>query len=105
MYSSTYIYITFIVTTTGRVIKCTTSAATDSETVHISLTVNRGSPGLVGATPIFEFHYENPTITSIYPRYGPISGGTLVAIEGSSLNTGDDGSAVISLAGQDCVIR
>ncbi len=86
-------------------IKCTTSAATDSENVHISLTVNRGGSALVRATPIFEFLYENPTITSIYPRYGPISGGTLVAIEGSSLNTGGEDSAVISLAGQDCVIR
>ncbi len=47
----------------------------------------------------------NPVVTKIFPRFGPIGGGTMVSIEGSSLNIGNDDSTAITLAGQKCYIR
>ncbi len=91
----------------GRSIKCTTSAATNvqSEDVIIKIVVNRGESEPVMATPQFAFAYKNPVVTAVFPRFGPISGGTMVSIKGSSLNIGGDDSTVITLAGQNCVIR
>ncbi len=91
----------------GRSIKCTTSATTNvqSEDVIINIVVNRGDSEPVMAKPQFEFAYMNPVVTAVFPRFGPINGGTMVSIKGFSLNIGGDDSTIITLAGQNCVIR
>ena len=87
------------VLTTGRVIKCRTGAAPHIEQVDIRLTI-----GIYSVTSAFTFSYENPVISSVVPRFGPSSGGTLVTIAGSSLSIGSETGRVVTIAGLQCSI-
>ncbi|XP_063998149.1 hepatocyte growth factor receptor isoform X1 [Pogoniulus pusillus] len=64
-------------------LECTVPAAKDPS-FNISSSVSVGH----GKTLFNTFSYVNPVITSIYPTYGPKSGGTLLTITGKYLNSG-----------------
>lgn len=43
----------------------------------------------------YDYHYVDPSITSIFPRYGPISGGTKLEIRGNYMDAGSRINAFI----------
>lgn len=76
-----------------------------AENVYIHLSIKRKESLIVNATETLMFSYENPTIDSVHPRYGPSSGGTVVTLRGSSLDISGRNATEITLAGQKCEIR
>ena len=50
------------------------------------------------------FRYALPVISSVFPLYGPISGGTRVSIRGSELNISDTALTTATIAGVECKI-
>ena len=50
------------------------------------------------------FEYVLPKITSVYPRYGPVSGGTLVTISGSALDAGNIEEIAVFISEEVCNI-
>ena len=52
-----------------------------------------------------EFYYGVPTVSDIFPRYGPRSGGSLVTVRGSELGIGNTDLTMVELAGLRCIIQ
>ena len=67
------------------------------QTVPISVTMRSGS------VAIAQYTYVRPFISSVFPKSGPMAGGTNVTIEGMSLNVGNGVKRVL-LNGDMCVI-
>eukprot|EP00731_Ephydatia_muelleri_P021558 Em0014g149a len=67
------------------------------QTVPISATMRSGS------VAIAQYTYVRPFISSVFPKSGPMAGGTNVTIEGMSLNVGNGVKRVL-LNGDMCVI-
>ena len=82
----------------------TTASESDSEgEVTVSVRINR-TTSFRNAT-YHSFRYALPVISSVFPLYGPISGGTRVSIRGSELNIGDTALTTATIAGVECDIR
>eukprot|EP00731_Ephydatia_muelleri_P021675 Em0014g266a len=67
------------------------------QTVPISVTMRSGSVATA------QYTYVRPSISSVFPKSGPMAGGTNVTIEGMSLNVGTGVKRVL-LNGAMCVI-
>ena len=67
------------------------------QTVPISVTMRSGSVATA------QYTYVRPSISSVFPKSGPMAGGTNVTIEGMSLNVGNGVKRVL-LNGAMCVI-
>ncbi|KAL5475134.1 hypothetical protein EMCRGX_G027193 [Ephydatia muelleri] len=67
------------------------------QTVPISVTMRSGSVATA------QYTYVRPSISSVFPKSGPMAGGTNVTIEGMSLNVGNGVKRVL-LNGATCVI-
>eukprot|EP00731_Ephydatia_muelleri_P021674 Em0014g265a len=67
------------------------------QTVPISVTMRSGSVATA------QYTYVRPSISSVFPKSGPMAGGTNVTIEGMSLNVGNGLKGVL-LNGAMCVI-
>lgn len=50
------------------------------------------------------FYYVLPNITSVQPRYGPLSGGTLVIVSGTALDVGNTETTTVTIANEECYI-
>ena len=50
------------------------------------------------------FYYALPNIMSVQPRYGPLSGGTLVAMSGTALDVGNTETTTVTIAEEQCYI-
>lgn len=50
------------------------------------------------------FNYALPHVASVHPRYGPVSGGTVVTISGSALNVGNMEAIRVQIAERVCEI-
>ena len=72
------------------------------QTVPISVTINR-SGSVATAQSTLTYTYVRPSISSLFPKSGPMAGGTNVTIEGMSLNVGNGVKRVL-LNGAMCVI-
>ena len=71
--------------------------------LNILLTKPNGESILIGFLDCI-FTYAQPVIQSVFPTYGPLSGGTLVTIFGQALNIGNVANTVVSLNGALCII-
>ena len=97
-----YLKTTYQFNTKGKEIVCITSNASTQGEVSIIVQISRGQMEL---TSIYNsFIYAMPKITSVHPRYGPVSGGTIVTISGSELNVGNTENISITIAGEHCEI-
>ena len=67
------------------------------QTVPISVTMRSGSVATA------QYTYVRPSISSVFPKSGPMAGGTNLIIEGMSLNVGNGVKRVL-LNGAMCVI-
>ncbi len=51
------------------------------------------------------FLVETPSITAVNPAFGPVSGGMLVNVTGSSLAIGNVDNTRVTFSGTDCIIQ
>ena len=51
------------------------------------------------------FVYAVPSVLSVFPLYGPKSGGTVITIKGAALNISNSSETKVKLAGVYCIIR
>uniref|UniRef100_F7GC98 MET proto-onco, receptor tyrosine kinase n=1 Tax=Callithrix jacchus TaxID=9483 RepID=F7GC98_CALJA len=83
---------------TMNTLKCTVGPAMN-ERFNMSIIISNAH----GTTQYSTFSYVDPIITSISPRYGPMSGGTLLTLTGNYLNSGN--SRHISIGGKTCTLK
>ena len=84
---------------------CVAGAYTSGGTqqnVFINVTVNL-SGAMATVQSNFPFTYVKPSISSVFPKSGPMSGGTNVMIGGMFLNVGNGVKEVV-LNGAVCVL-
>ena len=87
----------------GIQVMCVTGAYTSGGTsVNVVMTINR-SGTMATSQSNFQYTYVKPSISSVFPKSGPMSGGTNVVIGGMFLNVGN-GVKEVLLNGAVCVI-
>ena len=89
----------------GTQVVCVTGAYTSGgmqQTVLFIVLIYR-SGTMVTAQPSLQYTYVRPSISSVFPKSGPMSGGTNVVIGGMFLNVGNGVKGVL-LNGAVCVI-
>ena len=89
----------------GIQVMCVTGAYTSGGTsvnVDLVMSINR-SGTMATIQSNFQYTYVKPSISSVFPKSGPMSGGTNVVIGGMFLNVGNGVRAVV-LNGTVCVI-
>ena len=75
----------------GKRILCTISIVNETmadRSYFITVRVTRSS-GTVTATSSVQFQFITPTVLSVDPIFGPISGGTRVSVKGTNLDIGN----------------
>jgi hypothetical protein len=89
----------------GTQVVCVTGAYTSGgmqQNVTFSVLINR-SGTMATAQSNLQYTYVRPSISSVFPKSGPMSGGTNVVIGGMFLNVGNGVKGVL-LNGAVCVI-
>ena len=79
-------------------IECTTARVNRETDLPVRL---RSDNGMIES--VVKFRYRDVGVTSVTPRFGPMSGGTVIAVEGSNLNIGS--SLLIYLDSIPCVVN
>ena len=77
----------------GRRIACSITPDdnnTVTSNVIITVTVNTTAPQPKTGVSGTQFQFLTPTIQSVNPTFGPVSGGTLVRVEGTNLDIGNN---------------
>ena len=88
---------------TGTEIVCSTTLSNVELNVNVSVEIWRMDTNK--RATYHSFKYALPVISSVFPLYGPISGGTRVIIRGSELNISDTALTTATIAGIECDIR
>ena len=87
----------------GTLVVCVTEAYTsEGMQQNVIITINR-SGTMATAQSNLQYTYVRPSISSVFPKSGPMSGGTNVVIGGMFLNVGNGVKRVL-LNGAVCVI-
>ena len=88
----------------GKQIVCVTGnySSGGTQSIPVNIIVNI-SGSLAPAQSNLTYTYVRPSISSVFPKSGPMAGGTNVTIEGMSLNVGNGVKRVL-LNGAMCVI-
>ena len=86
----------------GIQIECVTGTYTSGGMQNVIITINRSST-MATAQSNLQYTYVRPSISSVFPKSGPMSGGTNVVIGGMFLNVGNGVKGVL-LNGAVCVI-
>ena len=91
----------------GTQVVCVTGAYTSRGTqqqtsVNVIITINR-SGTMTTTQSNLQYTYVRPSISSVFPKSGPMSGGTNAVIRGMFLNVGNRVKGVL-LNGAVCVI-
>lgn len=78
-------------------------ATSDPVEFNITVTLIRGDrrPFAIG----FPFTVTKASITSIFPAFGPMAGGTLVFVSGNNLDIGNVEETRVTLNGKECIIQ
>jgi len=79
-------------------IECRTSKAFQESDLPVKL---QGDNGIIES--VVKFRYRDIRLDNVMPRYGPVSGGTLIAIEGVNLNIGS--SILVFLDNLPCQVN
>ena len=90
----------------GTQVVCVTGAYTSGgmqqqTSINVIITINRSDT--MAMSNFFQYTYVRPSISSVFPKSGPMSGGTNVVIGGMFLNVGNGVKGVL-LNGAVCVI-
>ena len=86
----------------GTQVVCVTGAYTSGGMQNVIMTIYR-SVTMVTTQSYLQYTYVRPSISSVFPKSGPMSGGTNVVIGGMFLNVGNGVKGVL-LNGAVCVI-
>ena len=86
----------------GTQVVCVTGAYTSGGMQNVIITINR-SGTMATARSNLQYTNVRPSISSVFPKSGPMSGGTNVVIGGMFLNVGNGVKGVL-LNGAVCVI-
>ena len=86
----------------GTQVVCVTGTYTSGGMQNVIITINR-SGTMATAQSNLQYTYVRPSISSVFPKSGPMSGGTNVVIGGMFLNVGNGVKGVL-LNGAVCVI-
>ena len=89
----------------GTQVVCVTGAYTSGgmqQNVTFSVLINRSGANVTAQSNL-QYTYVRPSISSVFPKSGPMSGGTNVVIGGMFLNVGNGVKRVL-LNGAVCVI-
>ena len=70
----------------------------------MTITVQIRRAQTVVMTTYSSFNYALPHIALVHPRYGPVSGGTVVTISGSALDVGNMEAIRINVVEEICDI-
>ncbi|XP_041954919.1 plexin-B1 isoform X2 [Alosa sapidissima] len=81
-------------------IVCETTASGGERSGQASVEVKDGGVGLSKQ----RFHFQDPTLTDVFPQRGPLAGGTLLTITGQSLRTGNLRDIAVLIGGVPCAI-
>ncbi|XP_076132287.1 plexin-B1 [Alosa pseudoharengus] len=81
-------------------IVCQTTASGGERSGQASVEVKDGGVGLSKQ----RFHFQDPTLTDVFPQRGPLAGGTLLTITGQSLRTGNLRDIAVLIGGVPCAI-
>ena len=88
----------------GKQVMCVTGNYSSGGTQRIPVNIHMNISGsLAPAQSNLTYTYVRPSISSVFPKSGPMAGGTNVTIEGMSLNVGNGVKRVL-LNGAMCVI-
>ena len=88
----------------GKQVMCVTGNYSSGGTQRIPVNILMNVSGsLLPAQSNLTYTYVRPSISSVFPKSGPMAGGTNVTIEGMSLNVGN-GVIRVLLNGAMCVI-
>ncbi len=52
-----------------------------------------------------EYSVETPSVTAVDPSFGPVSGGVLVTVTGTSLAIGNMNNTMVTFNGTDCAVQ
>ena len=85
----------------GTQVVCVTGAYTSGGMQNVIITINRSGTMVQAMSNLYT--YVRPSISSVFPKSGPMSGGTNVTIGGMFLNVGNGVKGVL-LNGAVCVI-
>ena len=85
----------------GTQVVCVTGAYTSGGMQNVIMTINRSGTMVQAMSNLYT--YVRPSISSVFPKSGPMSGGTNVVIGGMFLNVGN-GVKGVRLNGAVCVI-
>ena len=85
----------------GTQVVCVTGAYTSGGMQNVIITINRSGTMVTAQSNLYT--YVRPSISSVFPKSGPMSGGTNVVIGGMFLNVGNGVKGVL-LNGAVCVI-
>lgn len=87
----------------GEHISCVTgkSAVVGSFYLNVLLTSLGGESMLISLLECI-FTYAQPVLLSVFPSYGPLSGGTMVTIYGQALTVGNFENTAVFLNGVPC---
>ena len=93
-----------VVYSAGGHISCLTGKAAVAGTFHLNIVLTRlsGESMLIGLLG-YTFTYAQPAVLSMFPSYGPQSGGTMVTIHGQALNIGNLSNTAVFLNGVPCI--
>ena len=86
----------------GTQVVCVTGTYTSGGMQNVIITINR-SGTMATAQSNLQYTYVRPSISSVFPKSGPMSGGTNAVIGGMFLNVGN-GVKKVLLNGAVCVI-
>ncbi|KAM4563998.1 plexin-B1 isoform 2-T2 [Odontesthes bonariensis] len=81
-------------------IVCETTSSGSERSGHASVQVREGVVGL--SAQIFSF--QNPTLSSIFPKRGPKAGGSSLTIRGRRLRTGHASEVSVLIGGVPCLM-
>ena len=89
-------------TTKGKEIVCITKRASSEGERTITVRIRRAQTELTSSYN--SFNYALPHVSLVHPRYGPVSGGTLVTISGGALDVGNTKMITVKIADEICEI-
>ena len=90
----------------GTTIVCNTTQSDAIGAVNVTVRIQRGVD-IVSTNSSLNptFTYAVPSLMSVFPLYGPKSGGTVITIKGAALNISNSTETKVKLAGVYCIIR
>ncbi|XP_041946442.1 plexin-B1 isoform X2 [Alosa sapidissima] len=81
-------------------IVCRTKASVEEKSGHVQVEVSGGGNGLSSQ----RFSYQDPLVTEVAPRRGPIAGGTSLTLSGRNLLTGRASEISVLVGSVPCTI-